>query len=254
MCISVVYMSEKGFLVENKVGNTHALRAVFDLRKKILSGELAAGVRLREVALAKELNISRTPVRDAMSRLTEEGLLERAKTGGFVIRRFGLEDIADSIELRGVLEGTAARLAAERGVSQEKLSVVNKLITELDECFSHQGLKVDLPRYSELNAAFHDELSKLCGSDVIQRELKRVWQLPFASPSAFLEDKNNRNTFSLSLLSAQEQHKEIILAIEAREGSRAESVAREHAREARKNLEITLGQNPLRYGGVVQPS
>ncbi|MBL1241106.1 MAG: GntR family transcriptional regulator [OCS116 cluster bacterium] len=238
--------------MENQVGNTHALRAVFDLRKKILSGELAAGVRLREVALAKELNISRTPVRDAMSRLAEEGLLERAKTGGFIIRRFGADDIADSIELRGVLEGTAARLAAERGVSKDKLVVVNKLLIELDDCFSEQGLKVDLPRYSELNADFHNELSKLCGSDIIQRELERVRQLPFASPSAFLEDKNNRNTFALSLLAAQEQHKEIIMAIEAREGSRAESVAREHAREARKNLESTLGQNPLAYGGVMK--
>lgn len=238
--------------MENQTGNTHALRAVFDLRKKILSGELAAGVRLREVALAKELNISRTPVRDAMSRLAEEGLLERAKTGGFIIRRFGLDDIADSIELRGVLEGTAARLAAERGVEKNKLIVTYQLLEQLDECFSQQGLKVDLPRYSELNAAFHDELAGLAGSEVIQRELKRVWQLPFASPSAFLVDKNNRNTFALSLLSAQEQHKEIIHAIEAREGSRAEFIAREHAHEALKNLEITLGRNPLEYGGVIK--
>lgn len=238
--------------MENKIGNTHALRAVFDLRNKILSGELAAGVRLREVALAEELNISRTPVRDAMSRLAEEGLLERAKTGGFVIRRFGLADIADSIELRGVLEGTAARMAAERGVTKDNLVVIHKLLIQLDECFSDQGLTVDLGRYSELNADFHNELGKLSGSDVMQRELARVRQLPFASPSAFLGDKNNRNTFSLSLFAANVQHKDLVHAIESREGSRAESIAREHAREARKNLEITLDENPLQYGGIMQ--
>ena len=72
--------------------------------------------------LAKEFSISRTPIREALSRLAEEGLLERARGGGFVVRSFAIADVLDMIELRGVLEGTAARLAAERGVSAAKLA------------------------------------------------------------------------------------------------------------------------------------
>lgn len=238
--------------MENIIGNTHALRAVFALREKILNGEYAAGTRLREVALAKELSISRTPVRDAMSRLAEEGLLERAQTGGFVVRRFGIGDIIDSIELRGVLEGTAVRLAAERGVSEPKMQAIEQLLNQLDDCFKVQKIEVDLERYSELNAEFHSQLASLAGSDVLERELSRVTQLPFASPSAFLLDKQDQTIFTLSLIAAQEQHREIIDAVVAREGARAEAIAREHARAARKNLELTLAENPAKLGGVAR--
>lgn len=100
---------------------THGGRAVIELREKILSGELPGGMRLFEVPTAELLDISRTPVREALSRLTEEGLLNRLPGGGFVVRRFGFADVVDAIEIRGVMEGTAARLAAERGASRGRL-------------------------------------------------------------------------------------------------------------------------------------
>src|SRR5690554_4658921 len=101
--------------MERVSSRTHAMRAVIELREKIVSGEIPGGTRLFEVSMAESLNISRTPVREAMSRLAEEGLLDRARGGGFTVRTFGFADVVDAIELRGVLEGTAARLAAERG-------------------------------------------------------------------------------------------------------------------------------------------
>jgi len=97
--------------------STHTLRARIEVRERILRGDLPGGTRLFEVALAEDLGISRTPVREAMSRLVEEGLLERVRGGGFTVRRFALADVIDTIELRGVLEGTAARLGAERGLA-----------------------------------------------------------------------------------------------------------------------------------------
>ena len=66
--------------------SNHTKRAAADLRQWIISGEVAGGSRLREIAVAEKLNISRTPVREAMARLAEEGLLERVGTGGFVVR------------------------------------------------------------------------------------------------------------------------------------------------------------------------
>lgn len=222
---------------------THALRTVIELRKKILGGELKGGTRLYEVPLAEELEISRTPLRDAMSRLAEEGLLERAKSGGFVVRQFSFVDVIDAIEVRGVLEGTAARLAAERGAAPEALARMKEIVDALDACFGVTPGDLEFEAYSELNAQFHEGLARLAGSEIIRREVERASRLPFASPSAFLPDRADIAAFRRSLHVAQDQHKVIIEAIAAREGFRAETVAREHARQARRNLEYILRED-----------
>ncbi|MDP3899168.1 MAG: GntR family transcriptional regulator [Mesorhizobium sp.] len=229
---------------------THGRRAVIQLREKIISGEFQGGMRLFEVPLAEALDISRTPIREAMSRLAEEGLLERLPNGGFVVRVFTYEDVVDSIEIRGVMEGTAARIAAERGVTPLALKQIKATIAELDLCFGEQPDDVDFDAYSDLNGRFHHELARLAGSKTVGREVERASALPFASPSAFLPDRANIATFRRSLRTAQEQHKLLIEAIEARESSRAEAIAREHARTARRNLEYILAQDPTLIGHI----
>ncbi|POF30888.1 GntR family transcriptional regulator [Roseibium marinum] len=219
-------------------GSNHTTRALTEIRKRILSGELAGGERLFEVPLAEMLSISRTPVREAMSRLAEEGLLERAKSAGFVVRAFGVEDVIDAIELRGVLEGTAARLAAERGGDPLQLEQMTEIVGRLDACF--QDGSVDFEIYSKGNEEFHSVLARLAGSKIIEWELDRVVHLPFASPSAFLPDKVNVESRHTSLVIAQAQHREILSAIRTREGARAEALAREHARTARRDLEEAM--------------
>lgn len=229
---------------------THGMRALIDLRQRILSGALAGGTRLYEVALAEDLNISRTPVREAMSRLAEEGLLERVRGGGFVVRSFALADVIDTIELRGALEGIAARLAAERGVSAAQLDEMRAILRALDACFGEQPSDVDLEGYSELNARFHDTLATLCKSAVFEHEIQRVKRLPFASPSAFLPDVTRIEAFRRTLAPAHEQHHAIVEAIANREGARAEALAREHARAARRNVEYIFSADPQLSGQV----
>lgn len=215
---------------------THAMRALIDLRARIISGTIPGGTRLFEVSLAEELGISRTPVREAMSRLVEEGLLERARNGGFLVRSFACADVLDAIELRGVLEGTAARLAAERGADPQALDRIKAILARLDACFGTRPEDVDFDAYSEQNAEYHAVLAGLSGSDMLRREIARVTSLPFASPSAFLPDRNRIGEFRLSLNIAQAQHHALVTAIEAREGARAEALAREHVRAARHNV------------------
>ncbi|NDV02839.1 GntR family transcriptional regulator [Pseudoroseicyclus tamaricis] len=211
-------------------------RALLTLRERILGGVLPGGTRLFEVPLAEEMRISRTPLRAAMSRLAEEGLLERARGGGFLVRAFTVADVIDAIELRGVLEGTAARLAAERGVPEARLAEMRALLETLEGCFG-AGRAVAFERYAGLNGAFHDALQHLPGSEIIARELQRTKTLPFASPSAFLPDEAAHAAFEHSLFYAQAQHRALVEAISAREGARAEAIAREHARLARRNLD-----------------
>jgi len=232
--------------MRNGNGKTHAGRALVALRRKVLSGEFPGGTRLFEVTLAEALEISRTPVREAMARLAEEGLLERVAGGGFAVRSFTTADVVDAIELRGVLEGTAARLAAERGVRADRLEDIRGIVARLDACFgtgtgAGAGAgEVDFEAYAERNALFHAALAGLAGSEIIRRELERTVRLPFASPSAFVPDTADIARFRRSLQAAQEQHRAIVAAIAAREGSRAEALAREHARIAHGNLEYVL--------------
>ena len=226
-------------MAESKTNNL-TRSATYELRQKIIHGGLPGGTRLFEVALSEELQISRTPVREAMSRLAEEGLLERAPGGGFQVRSFTFRDVVDAIELRGVLEGTAARLAAEKGVSGDKLQGINDILDSLDGCFQGFDAPTDFDSYSELNAAFHSRLTELCESPVILRELERVKSLPFASPSAFVLGQVETAINHRSLIVAQAQHRALFQAVVAREGSRAEAIAREHARIARANLEETF--------------
>lgn len=215
---------------------TSALRAQISLRQRILNGDLPGGTRLYVVPLAEELGVSRTPVREALSRLSEEGLLERTRSGGFIIRSFAMTDVLDMIELRGVLEGTAARLAAERGVPECRMAGLRRLLAELDKCFDPGKEQVDLESYSKLNDEFHAVLAGLCGSKVIEEEIARVVRLPFASPSAFLPYRSQIEGLVSTLAPAHAQHHALVEAIGARQGARAEALAREHTGAARRNV------------------
>src|SRR5438128_8612345 len=100
------------------------------LRGMILKGSFQAGERISELPLVAMLGVSRTPIRLALERLAHEGLLESYPTGGFVVRGFTLEDVWDSIEIRGNLEGMAAQLAAERLTSDADLDFLRTCQTE----------------------------------------------------------------------------------------------------------------------------
>ena len=217
-----------------------SLKALLGIRDLIFGAYVRPGERLSEIAISEKLGISRTPIRAALARLEQEGLLELIPSGGFAVRSFTRDEVIDAIELRGVLEGTAARLAAERGVTPTRLRAIKELVRGLDETMADRPEEMAFDRYVELNAEFHEALAGLAGSETIRREIARVTQLPFASPSAFLDKQADVPEFRRSLLVGQAQHRAIVNAIELREGGRAEALAREHGRLARQNLEYVI--------------
>ncbi len=223
--------------------DSQTLKALLGVRELVLGGVMAPGERLSEVGLSQVLGVSRTPLRAALSRLEQEGLLEPIPSGGYAVRSFTTADVFDSIELRGVMEGTALRMAAERGVTPARLSQLRMLIEEIDKTFAPRSQDMDFDRYVELNGEFHTLLTLLPGSETMRREIERVTQLPFASPSAFLEKQEDVPAFRRSLVTAQLQHKDMLNALEMRESSRAEALGREHARLARRNLEFVMRQD-----------
>jgi len=210
-------------------------KAIMGLRSMVMAGEFAQGQRLPEVAISERLGLSRTPLRQAMDRLVTEGLLERVETGGCRMATFTLQDIADAIDLRGVVEGAAARMAAERGANPDLLAQANDALAQIDIALTAKA-GIDFDHYVQQNALFHTVLAQLSGSPLLIREVARVAMLPFASPSAFLSDQAVIPDFQDSLRYAQRQHRAIIEAIVNREGGRAEAITREHARLALINL------------------
>ena len=99
---------------------SHTARALFSLRELLMRGEFAPGERMSELPLVARLGVSRTPIRLALERLAHMGLLDISASGGFTVRGYTAAEALDAIEIRGVIEGTAARLAAERLVGQRR--------------------------------------------------------------------------------------------------------------------------------------
>ena len=213
------------------------VRAQLQLRELILSGELPGGGRIAELAIVERLGVSRTPIRAALMRLEQEGLLEALANGGYAVKTFTERDISDAIELRGTMEGLLARLAAERGAPPVVLGEARKCLEDIDAFLSAPTLsETAFSSYVALNERFHALLREMAGSAVISGQLDRVMRLPFASPSAFVVEQAESAQARDMLVVAQDQHWQVLEAIEQGEGSRAEGVMREHSRIAQRNL------------------
>lgn len=217
---------------------SQAARALVRVREMLLKGEVARGERLSELPLVARLGMSRTPIRLALERLAHIGLIEATPVGGFTVREFTLAEVHDAIEVRGVLEGTAARLAAERLRDDAELDKVRSLCEQMDAL---ERLTVDsFPRYMDFNEAFHAAILDLAKSEMLRRTLQLTNSLPFASPSAMVYPTSVLPQSDQTLAVAQEHHRSILHAIATHQGTRAEALAREHALLSRRVLDVAL--------------
>lgn len=215
---------------------------VATLRQLIVSGRLVAGERLAEVAVAQMLGVSRTPVRLAFSALEQEGLLEKVGKRGLVVRRFSDTDVRTAIEVRGVLEGLAARHLAERGMSTAVRNVLLQSIQEGEALLSKGHLVLDdIAVWSRLNQRFHAALVHAHTSHVIADAIARNNHLPFASADSIVIDREALPAEYQKLSAAQLQHRLVFDALDRRESARVEMLMREHA---------WVG---LRYGRLLAP-
>jgi GntR family transcriptional regulator of vanillate catabolism len=155
-----------------------------------------------------------------------------------------MADVWDGIELRGVLEGTAARLAAERLSSRTELDVIRAFQARMDEIRHPTADSFAL--YMDLNEAFHSAVVDLAKSPLLRRSIEHVKALPFASPSALVFARTKLPGAAEMVVIGREQHHAILEAVERRQGTRAEALAREHAQLSRRNLESALADENIR--------
>jgi GntR family transcriptional regulator of vanillate catabolism len=209
-----------------------------ELRRRILSGQAAPGARMVELELSAQLAVSRTPIRIALGELEKEGLLERLPTRGFRVRQFSADEITNAVDVRGVLEGMAARQAAERGLGSGTQAELQACIAEgrlLLEKAEAAGHVIDAARWVPMNARFHATLVEAAGNSTLASALAHVSKTPMAGAGALSLNG------ALPLLEfgyiqrAQSDHEDVLAALLAGEGTRAEALMREHAHRSRDN-------------------
>jgi GntR family transcriptional regulator of vanillate catabolism len=221
-------------------------RVLVQLRDMILKGEFRPGERLAEVPLAERLGASRTPVRLALGSLEHEGLIEPSPTGGYQMRRYTSQEIADSIGLRGVIEGFAARLLAEEGPTRQLLRELHECLEAGDRAVNKATMDLDdYAAYVQMNDRFHSLILEGCGNTAVRRVMDVLVSQPFASPSAMLPMQSSMQEGQQWMQQAHRTHHAMVAAIEKGQGSRAQALGEEHVEIARMNLDYALERPEL---------
>lgn len=216
-------------------------RVLVQLRDLILKGEFTPGERLAEIPLAEKLGVSRTPIRLALAALEQEGLIEPSPTNGYMMRRFTPREIHDAIAVRGHLEGMAARLVAEHGVSRQLSLDLRACLQDGDRAVNKAEMSYDdYALYGEMNDRFHKLVIDAAGNFALARAIEMNNRLPFASPSTMLPMQNTGDARQKWMVYAHLQHHRLVQAMEKGEGARAQALAEEHVDVAQMNLEYAL--------------
>lgn len=199
------------------------------LRAAIARGELAPGQHLHQEALAERLGVSRTPLREALRKLEEEGLIVLARGRGVEVRSPDLWEAVELYEVREMVDGLAASLCAQRSSPEERagLRAVHRQM--------HQGLaNWDPHRWLIGNLAFHDAIVRAARNRVLAQSLHLVrLSAQTFYPTVLLQPQRAH--------AACEEHAAVLRAIEAGDPREAELAARHHIVAARLLLLERIG-------------
>ncbi|KQG46128.1 GntR family transcriptional regulator [Acinetobacter baumannii] len=206
-------------------------QVLLKLRKMIISGELEGGARIAEIPTAELLGVSRQPVRIAFRLLEQEGLLIKNPTRGYTVREISGKLVHDALEVRGVLEGLAAKTLAEQGLSEDQKKTLQHCIQETEKLFNEKDEfgDAELERYHHFNDIFHDTIIEGAQNVALIQALAKNNQLPMASAQAITYDQNQALSEYRRLHYAHLQHCSIFDALVHRQAGRAETLMREHS-------------------------
>lgn len=191
------------------------------IRDAIRSRVVSPGTHLTELALSAVLEISRTPIREALQRLENEYLLEKSPRRGFVIPTLRLDDMVEIFEIREVLLGLAARNAAQRANPAE-IAVMAETVTRMKQAQAHQ----DSGGLSQASAQFHRAIEQAAKN----RRLQKLIRLNSGAMPLYEFADADR------FVPAIAEHRAIFEAIAAHDAKRAERLAQEHSRNALQAL------------------
>jgi len=198
------------------------------VRADVVHGALRPNERLVEADLARRLGASRTPIRESLQRLEQEGLVDSTRHG-WVVHDHTIAEIEEIYEVRLALEGYAARLAATRATAEE--------VQQLLDRFAQDGGFSDVVSFAEAstqNTAFHDAVTRAAGNE-------RLHELIQHSRNYAFNEKLGRLYTRDELRASGEGHQRMLAAIRERDADAAEEIAREHVEQAFAIIQERLG-------------
>ncbi len=186
------------------------------LRQRIVEGVLVPGAKLNERELSEQLQVSRTPLREALRMLAAEGLVELLPNRGAVVAQMSTQDVSDSFEVIAGLEAQAGELAAAR-ITPAALAEIRALHYEMLAAYTRR----DLPTYYRLNACIHSHINLAAGN----RVLTQTW----ATLNARLQALRFRSNFDEAKWQrAVAEHEHMVELLAARDGPALGALMRRH--------------------------
>ena len=232
---------------------TQVERATQLLREAVQSGAYGADEKLAEMHLAEDLGMSRTVIRAALSALELEGLVTRTPNRGFRTRRFTLDEVADSIILRGEVEAIAARYACERGLSEEDLQRFETVLDEMADILDCGFFEVEHRlKWMELVAKFHDLLVECSGSSAIRYSIDHLKRIPLVAPYSVMFDLSSEDYSLGRIRTTFEMRQQIVEALRLRQAGRASALMIAYAYQACNNKRESV--EAMRSGREMSPT
>lgn len=203
--------------------------SVYDfILNQMMNGEILPGQTITERAIANEIGVSRTPIREAFKKLIEQGLMVYEPHKGVKVTFYSLEKIENLYEIREVLEGLAVRRLAERYTENNMLE-----LEEYIKLAEVEVVKGDLQKLSEINSQFHKSIAKLSGNHYLH-EIMGSLQIQIALLMS--QSLSNKGRPRENIL----EHKMLINAIRSRDAKLAEETAKYHVRKSRDNILLKM--------------
>lgn len=200
-----------------------------ELKHKILTGEIASQTRLMEIDLAEKMNVSRTPIREAIRRLADDGLVKVEPRRGAYVANISIKDMLDVFEVREDMEGFTAYLAAQRITDEQKVE-----LRKITEKYEKATAQEDKEAVIAMDEEFHNFVVSCCNNETLTELVKYVQELSLRFRYLYYED--------ISLYEATaEQHKRIMEAINAGDSDLARKEGDAHVKTL-KDFVFKLGQ------------
>lgn len=201
-----------------------------ELKHKILTGEIVAQTRLMEIDLSEKMNVSRTPIREAIKRLADDGLVKIVARRGAYVANISIKDMLDVFEVREDMEGFAAELAAQR-INEEEKKELRGISEAYDKALDTPD---DKEKIIELDEKFHNFIVACCGNETLSELVKYVQELSLRFRYLYYND------YSL-YASTAEQHHKIVDAINSGNTEVARKEADAHVKSL-KDFVFELGK------------
>ncbi|HER24593.1 MAG TPA: GntR family transcriptional regulator [Candidatus Atribacteria bacterium] len=194
------------------------------LKTEIIKGSLKPGTKLLENKMAEQLGVSRTPLREALKELAAEGFVKMTPNQGMMVSRFSIKDIQEVLQIRSILEGLAARLAAEL-IKKEEIKELEKYLKKM-EFYTN---KDDVLSFSEMDAEFHELILDICRNNRLIRLRKNI--------------SDHTHRYRIRSLGIPErlkyslkEHQEIIEALKRKNPKQADRLSQKHIKNVLENL------------------